>query len=674
MDPFVGRRAFQVGDHALFFGRSAELRELLDLCDCGSTVLMHGDAGVGKSSLLRAGLTHALAWQADVLVGSPVAISPFPDAALPDYNPFTLASLANWSPGTSRTALSALSVTDFLRARSVTHDRPNVPVIAILDQVEEIFADTRPSRHREEFLDDIATAARTIPNVMFVLSLRSEYLAELARCNTQLLIEKPMSLRLWPLSRSAALEAVRGPVTAAGLSLPPRVAEAIVDDLIATSTASGSATAAHVDERGVDPTQLQVVCSRLWQSTRRDSSVITVGLGGARGHNDAALSVYCTEVIDEVAAEHNMAGIELRTILAPKLVTVQGQRIPIGADRAAGITASILRGLEGRHLIKRLASAAAQSYILVSDRLAPVVLRLGQPAATGATPDVDAATYLEEALSMQSAAQVDLAENHAWQALRVAAASDLKVRSEAYSLLGNLAFGNAQFKEAETYYRQAAELSDQLRDQAAVAKLLGAIGRLHARQGRFQAAIEDLQSAVTRLPGDLILQTELAKALRSVGQVQAAVAVFGTVLTIKPDFPEALAGRGEILADRGNAFAALHDLRLLRQVRPSMSMQPELRSAYALALARSGMAQSAIEEADAALASADDNGLIFLRVARVVASVGGSRARADALLRRAAGARAPAPTAEQLSEARRLVARTNGQQTDTREPSFPAVT
>jgi tetratricopeptide (TPR) repeat protein len=672
-EPFIGRRAFKAGDRASFFGRSAELQKLTEFCDRGSTILVHGDAGVGKSSLLQAGLTHEFSWQADVLSGSAVAVSAFPEAALPDHNPFTLALLADWSPGSSRTGLSTVSVTDFLRVRCATHDWSKAPVVAIIDQLEEIFADTRPPRHRDVFLDDIATAAQTIPNVTFVLSLRSEYLAKLKPYNRQLLIEKRTSLRLRPLSRSAALEAVRGPATAAGLSFPPRVAEAIVDDLISTSSASGSARAARADEPGVDPTQLQVVCARLWQSTLRDGSVITVSLSGARAHNDAALSAYCTEVIDEVAAEHNMAGMKLRTILTPQLVTVQEQRIPVRADRAAGITPSILRGLECRHLIKWLPTATVHSYILVNDRLAPVVCSLGQPPGTNATPDVDAATHLKAALVMHSAGQADLAENHVWQALRAAAASDLKVRSDAYSLLGNLAFEKAEFTEAEAYYRQAAELSDQLRDHSAVAKLLGAIGRLHARQGRFQAAIEDLQSAVTRLPGDLILQTELAKAFWSAGQSQAAAAVFGTVLTIKPDFPEALAGRGEIQADRGNAFAALDDLRLLRRVRPSMSMQAELRSAYALALARSGMAQSAIEEADAALASADDNGLIFLRVARVVASVGGSPSRADALLRRAARAHAPAPTAEQLNEARRQVARTKGQQADTCEPSMPAI-
>jgi len=673
MDPFIGRRAFGAGDRTNFFGRSTELKKLAGLCFSGSIVLVQGDVGVGKSSLIQAGLTEALARRADALLGSLVDVCPFPEAALPDHNPLTLALLASWSRGSSATDLSALSVTDFLRFRSATHGWAGVPVVAIIDQLEEIFADTRQPLHRDEFLDDIATAARTLPNVTFVLSLRSEYMTEFRPYSSKLAIEKGGSLTLRPLGRLAALEALHGPVTVAGLSFPAGVAEAIVDDLISTRAVPGSAITGGADEPGVDPTQLQIVCARLWQLTRRDDRVINVAATRAHAQNDAALSEFCAEVVDEVAAEHNVAGSELRAILAARLVTIQKQRIPVRPDRAAGVSPSMLRGLERRHLIRRLTEAGVHSYILVNERLASVVFDLGKPAATAAPSDVDAATHVRAALAMQSAGQAELAENHARQALRVAAASDLRVRSDAYLLLGNLALEDAGFAQAQAYYRQAAELSDQLRDQAAVAKLLGAIGRLHARQGRFQAAIEDLHSAVTRLPSDLILQTELAKALRSAGQSQAAAAVFGAVLAIKPDFAEALAGRGEIQADRGNAFAAVDDLRLLRRVQPSMSMRPELRSAYALALARSGMAESAIEEADAALASADDNGLIFLRVARVVASVGGSPERADALLRRAAKALSPAPTPEQLRDARRVIARTKAQEADTRETSLPAV-
>lgn len=668
MDPFIGRRAFRAGDHASFFGRSGELRQLVALCMRGSPALLHGMSGVGKTSILGAGLVHALRREADVLAGSVIAASPFPQAALPDHNPFTLALLASWSPGTSRTSLSSTSVTDFLRVRAAANGWSHKPLIAVVDQLEELFIHPRRQQHRHEFLDDIATAARVVPAVTFVLALRSEYLADLAPYRPQLRLGPDVELRLGLLSRAAALEAVRGPAAAAGLSFPPEVAEALVDDLIA---APGHGTTAA--EHGANPTQLQVICSSLWQSTGNDSSVITVGPRSVREHNDAALSGYCSDVIDEVAAEHNMAAAELTKILASRLVTGHGQPRVVRGDKKIGITSSILRSLEARHLIRLVHNSGEPSYALANERLAPVVAALSRPAPRTAQPVIDAAAHLRTALAMQSAARQELAENHAWQALSVASASELKVKSDAYSFLGNLAFERDELALAEEYYLHAAQLSDQLQDQAAVARLLGAIGRLHAQQGRIEAAIEDLQSAVARLPGDLILQTELAKALRSAGQAQAAAAVFGTVLTIKPDFPDALAGRGEIQADRGNALAALDDLRLLRQVQPNLSTQPGLRSAYALALARVGMIRPALEEADAALASAGDNGLVYLRAACVVASAGRSPERAEALLRRAADAYSPAPTREQLNEARRFLAATSEQHPAASEPSLPAV-
>lgn len=666
MDPFIGRRAFGAGDHASFFGRSAELRQLLALCMRGPVALLHGISGAGKTSMLGAGLFHALGHEADVLAGSVTTTSSFPQATLPDHNPFTLALLASWSPGTSRTSLSATSVTDFLRVRAAANGWSHKPLIAVVDQFEEVFTDLRRQHHRDQFLDDIATAARVVPAVTFVLALRSEYLADLAPYRPQLRLGPNVELPLGLLSRAAALEVVRGPAAAAGLNFPPEVAEALVDDLIA---AAGHGTAEVAP--GANPTQLQVVCSSLWRSKGADSSVITVGLRGVREHNDAALSAYCSDVIDEVAVEHNMSAAELTKILAPRLVTGQGRPRVVRGDKKAGITSSMLRGLEARHLIRLVHSSGELSYALASERLAPVVAALTRPAPRTGQPVIDAATHLRTALAMQAVARQELAEHHAWQALSVASATDLKVKSDSYSLLGNLAFERDELALAEKYYLHAAELSDQLQDQASVAKLLGAIGRLHAQQGRVEAAIEDLQSAVARLPSDLILQTELAKALWSAGQAQAAAAVFGTVLTIKPDFPDALAGRGEIQADRGNAFAALDDLRLLRQVQPNLSMQPGLRSAYALALARAGMIQPALEEADAALASAGDNGLIYLRAARVIASAGGSPERAEALLRRAADACSPAPTREQLTEARRMLAATGERHPAAREPSLP---
>ena len=202
--------------------------------------------------------------------------------------------------------------------------------------------------------------------------------------------------------------------------------------------------------------------------------------------------------------------------------------------------------------------------------------------------------------------------------------------------------------------RLAAGLCEQLEDQSAVGRLIGAIGRMNALQGRYTAALEDLHSAVMRVPEDLTLRTDLANALWHAGQAKAAAAIFGTVLSIEPEFTEALAGRAQVQAESGNALSALDDLGVLQRLRPTARLEPEVRSVYALALARSGKPDSAMKEATAALAEANDNGPILLRVARV-ATESGAQDTAAALLQQAQKASNPALSLDQLNEARRLL-------------------
>ena len=105
--------------------------------------------------------------------------------------------------------------------------------------------------------------------------------------------------------------------------------------------------------------------------------------------------------------------------------------------------------------------------------------------------------------------------------------------------------------------------------------------------------------------------------------------------------PLVLRPRPDIRAEAGDAsFSPLTILRTLQRLLRAWARSPEVRSAYALALAKSGRLETAVEEADVALAAAPDNGLIFLRAARV-ASASGALERATALLRRAAKAQQP---------------------------------
>jgi hypothetical protein len=58
--PFRGLQVFDVKDSLLFFGRDAEIQDLLEKLTKDSFLAVVGDSGSGKSSLVRAGLIPAL--------------------------------------------------------------------------------------------------------------------------------------------------------------------------------------------------------------------------------------------------------------------------------------------------------------------------------------------------------------------------------------------------------------------------------------------------------------------------------------------------------------------------------------------------------------------------------------------------------------------------------------
>lgn len=59
-NPYPGLRAFQETDAAYFFGRESVVVDLLNRVDSAQFIVVAGPSGSGKSSVVRAGLLHAL--------------------------------------------------------------------------------------------------------------------------------------------------------------------------------------------------------------------------------------------------------------------------------------------------------------------------------------------------------------------------------------------------------------------------------------------------------------------------------------------------------------------------------------------------------------------------------------------------------------------------------------
>ncbi len=635
--PYVGFRPFQAEDGDRFFGRSTESRDLAALWRANRLTVLYGTSGVGKTSLLMAGVIPLLdPGSAEVLPPGRVSHgSAFPLAALPEHNPYTFALLTSWAPGEPATSLSGLAVPDFLRRRGKRTDRYGrpLPVFAAIDQAEELFADSaHQNRHRKPFIDELIETLDDHPGLHLLLSIRESSRIDLSPYEQDLGHASPAWFRLLPLTPEATFEAVKGPLAGTDRSFAPGTAEGLVDDLRTSEivSAAGQRTSAIAED--VEPTLLQIVCSHLWEALPDDINVITSYHLHTHADVDRTLADFCGRALTEIADDRGLNVTELRSWLQRTFITELGWRSTVdeGLTRTAGMPNAVVRALENRHILKTERSGS-RWYELQHDRLIEPIRRM-DVTALRPLPQVKPAEYLHIAAEALAAGELALAEQHAQQALRDSADNDLRLRAEAESFLGNIAHERGESREAEARYRAAAPLFEVLQDTPAVALLLAAIGQSLLAQGRRAEAVHELHAAVGRVPNDLIVQTELGWTLWHLGQQQAAIAVLTGVLAIDGNAPEALRARGEILADMGDAESALRDLDRVRR-----QQWPSARAARGLALAKLRNLSAANQEIDIALTKAPESGSVLLYAARV-AALGGDSAMAADLARRALAA------------------------------------
>jgi tetratricopeptide (TPR) repeat protein len=645
--PYPGIRPFRPKDSSRFFGREAEAATLAELWRANSLTIAVGPTGSGKTSLLQAGLLPLVeGGRAEVLSQGRISYgSKFPAAGLPEHNPYTLAVLGSWSPGESATRLVGMTVQDFIGKRAERHDGA---ILAVIDQMEDLFAGTGPRRsYQRQFLGELAEAVRDSPRLHLLLSIREAALDEFSRG-----LGGGARLRVTPLSFESALRAVTGPARGTHRSFGPGAAEEIVNDLRTSYLGAAENSGWSVVADTVQPSLLQVACARLWSSLPSDLTTISGRDVRRYGGVSAALAAHCGRVIATVAEDHDLSAARLRSWLNRTFVTEPGTLGTAyeGATETAGMPNAVARAFEDRHLLTAERRSGSRWYGLLSERLIEPLRRAPEKRPLPVGP----ADYLRAAERASTLGEFALSGRYAEDTLRTARGRNLQLQAEAESLLGNIAHERGRPAEAEGHYRVAATLFDAARDTTAVAHQLAAVGQTLLAQGRLSGAVEELNAAVGRLPNDLVVQAELGWALWQLGEGRAAVAVFTGVLATDGGNVEALRGRGEILAELSDFQGALRDLD-----RVAATGRPSTRAARGLALSQLGAYAEGAKELAAALADAPRNGTVLLYAAQAEALSGDLPAAAD-LADRAVNAADPPLPPHQREAARQLAARREG--------------
>jgi WD40 repeat protein len=235
--PFRSLQSFEPDDAWLFFGRDRDTGDLLDRLQTAHVLMVIGNSGSGKSSLLRAGLVPALrrgrlsingqvAEQWRIAIFRPGA-DPFGE--LVDHLP---AQLASDLPPAHRDELITRwrqtfpaggdAIRNGLAAVASGGDR----TLLVVDQFEELFT-LAPERVRHSYIDGLLNAAES-DRVWVVLGLRADFYAHcLAHPRLKPFLEQNFSVLL--MKPEQLREAIESRLALAGV----RAEDGLTDTLLA---------------------------------------------------------------------------------------------------------------------------------------------------------------------------------------------------------------------------------------------------------------------------------------------------------------------------------------------------------------------------------------------------------------------------------------------------------
>ncbi len=237
--PYKGLTPFTPVDAPIFAGRQEETRRLTNRILAHRLTVLYGEAGVGKTSLLQAGVGPLLAQQG----GHLLIVTPTPGVA-PEA---TVRAVLTDLPGLPATG--ADTVSDLIR---LWQQQNPGPLVLVWDAFETLFTAYEQTEREAALAWWQMLAGDRDLNLRIVLVVREASLGQLATLESLWPDILAVRFRLERLNREAARAAIEEPAQRFGFAWAPELVERMLDDL---------------DRNGIPPPLLQLLCDRLSAQT-----------------------------------------------------------------------------------------------------------------------------------------------------------------------------------------------------------------------------------------------------------------------------------------------------------------------------------------------------------------------------------------------------------------------
>lgn len=393
INPWIGLDSYREGQ--ILYGRSREIRDLSMAVFYNRQTVVYGRSGIGKSSLLHAGIFP----EARLRGCLPISIRFDHSSGVPYRQQLirTVTAAMEAAGGTLQDIISdntePQSLWEFYhRYQPLAADGSPLTPLIVVDQFEEIFTLSHNSQEVKGFFDELADLLNDVmpdylqpkaaekatetsgslfdsiafsmpqqryiaePSYHLVLVLREDYLCFLERYSQKIPALKQNRYSLLPINYEQALEVIMQP-------RPGLVSREVADAIIRHMVTDEEITA----ETPVDAAILSLFLSRLYQK-KGDNPVINLQLVKEQG--DALLKDFYAEVV---------APLDRTTVygLENILINADGHRENVTLEtlyKNPWCKREVVETLERNHLLRLFSYGDVQRVEFAHDVLCPIIV------------------------------------------------------------------------------------------------------------------------------------------------------------------------------------------------------------------------------------------------------------------------------------------------------------
>ena len=340
---------YREADSDLFFGRESEIDSICSKILTHRSLILYGRSGVGKSSIIYAGIVPALKKEGPLVSVLRTFHNPAEDL---------IEFLRNTIPKDKNVDVQNLQV---LKQGLAGKD-----IILIFDQFEEFFSGPA-TELRQKFITILVELLRIESlKIKMVFVIREDHLAEMNALKSvfpDIFVNEYRLLKLSPVQATRA-------ITEPSRQLNYEIEDALVTTVLADLS----------DEDSIDPPQLQIVCDALFDF-RNSSFLISLSSYQQLGGAAKILSEYLDRVIQRFDSSEN----EFAKSILLALISEEGQRLVLpqkklidllnGNSDDAEQLHSVITHLSEARLIRTLREEGEIWIELTHDFLVPEILR-----------------------------------------------------------------------------------------------------------------------------------------------------------------------------------------------------------------------------------------------------------------------------------------------------------